>query len=252
MTDASKTTLLRPRWRHPLITLVAGVSLTFWSCGLNESPVQTGEMGNGNFVYHCSYDEYACALHEYEPDIPFNFALGTHFDLGFDLDDEYEQVDYRIDPAAPGIVSNTGGSFSADAVGVVSLLALDRSNEKVLDFVHVVVDTVFDLRIEGTGGAAPPTSLSAGDHVFLLAAPLSSGGAVLMGAMDTWWESSDSEVLALQDPDTGWFDWSDSGGVPGSRVELVAQAPGTAELNVSLPANSLSATLTIRVTEVAQ
>lgn len=242
------------RSRHLVLAVATGVSLTLWSCGPS-TPVQPGAMGEGRFAYVCDAGdyfeagEYACALAEDEPEIPFNFILGTQIDLRFELNDEYDTTNYRIEPVAPGIVSQSGGGFSADAEGVVALLALDLSDGTVLDFVHVGVYEPAGVTIENENSPSPLESVSVGDHRFFLAAPINSAGAILLGPVGTFWETSNPEVLSLYSSP-----WSceDCETLSGPRVEVVGEAPGTAQITASIPAYEVSATVNVQVTEASR
>lgn len=233
------------RWLSPRVLRLMFASGIFGlsvSCLPNNSPTQPGQMGEGKFQYNCHSSEYVCNLDETEPTMPMNFIVGTTFQLSFSANTEGDTRNYRINAVADGFVTESDGGFQANQTGRVAMLAMDLSDNTVMDFIHVAIEKPASLDLFGPGGEEPLTSMKPGDHQTLWAIPKDFAGEILMGDLQVGWKVSNEDVL-----EPGPFQDTNR-----PSIEILASKPGQVEVDAYLSDFNVSAALPITVSEVTQ
>jgi hypothetical protein len=119
------------------------------------------------------------------------------FDADFTENDERASGRFRLEAAAPGIIEAQNQRFVAQALGVVALLARRTSDGRILDFVHMEVGEVSSIRLDDDG-SSPRLVWDTGDRHTLRAIPVDEDRAVLAGARDYFWTTSDATVVRLE------------------------------------------------------
>jgi hypothetical protein len=165
-----------------------------------------GELHQGLFVYTCASDADAfCAgiagraatSLARSATLP-GIAVGGAIALAFQPSGG---VPAGALDAEPGFfAAMPDGRLRARRAGYGAVLARTDGG-LVIDFVNLRVRPVASLAIEGAGGGGEGPDgdeLRAGDTRSVTAAPLDADGALLAGALELEWETSDPAVLAVE------------------------------------------------------
>lgn len=156
-----------------------------------------------------------------EADVPARIGVGGRFELRAECATGSACAAMDLAPAAPELARRDGDSFVAVAPGVVAMLGRSRTDERILDFVHLRIVDVAGLRVTLPDGTALPATLAVGEAREVRATAEDAEGATLGGSRDVAWVSSNAAVLAV---------------VPGSTsasVTLAARRLGRATVVVS-------------------
>jgi hypothetical protein len=201
-----------------------------------------GSLQNGTFAYVCSSEatevtDVGCTpSFTDEGNVPGAVAVGTHFDLQYNVDlGSGGPLIEGLVPAASSLLSSqpptTAGAFgfSFTSPGVVAVLATTSGG--VADFLHVtgaeldhlaITDEnnhpVTSIMLAGGSGDAEPT---------IFATPFSATKQPLAGGMVFTWSSSDPTVVTPEPIDELF------GSSPGNEVTLAPGGTGTATITVS-------------------
>lgn len=227
---------------HPRKAMIGAAGLLAISallgCDDDEENQLAGELGEGTFTYLCQLDSDAqCDRGEETSDLALaNIALQGRFGIAYSESVEYlqpastDRLDYD-DAAELWVAGQTGW------VGVMAINNLGR----VDDFAHFYVVEPVGLRIsqrqasgEFTGSfGGVSISVSAQSPITLRVAPTDDQDAVLAGALDCSWTSSDPATARI------------AGDATDNVILVEPLQNGTATLSVSL--GELTAQTTIEV-----
>ena len=188
-----------------------------------------GELGNGTFAYSCDSDsDPLCDGGALEPaTLPEKVAVGARFTLVYtpSLFGDDPGGSTTVEAASPSILKQTetfGASFKGLKPGLCAVLA--RRGDVVTDFVHVRVSNIDHIQVDAVdrGEAITALEVSLGEAVGLRAFAVDETDAVLGGAMQASWTSSDEAVAAFDSLSTD------------NDVTVRAVGAGTATLRVDL------------------
>jgi hypothetical protein len=166
-------------------------------------------------------------------DVPSVIAVGGAFGLQYgDYDFELVPDGHGLVPASPSSVSIATNKIVIGEPGFSSFLA--RSEDGIVDFVHLPAAEVASLAFERNGESITTVSVAEGDEIELAAVPRDADGTELAGSLVYAWTSSDDAIASVT------VDASDD------EVTVEAKAPGTVTLHVT--AEGIGADLEVTVT----
>lgn len=215
------------------VTALCGTACNDVDPESNETP---GELGEGVFRYECvdAADE-ACDGATTASAFPTAVATNSSFDLAYDpYDPSSVGSAFAIEPVAEKIASQSGDGFRAHAAGTTAFLARQTSDGALIDFVHLRVASVTSLSVLAVDDPSLSTTLDVGEAHLLLVSPVGEDDATLAGSMKYTWTTSDAAVLSL-----GLVS-------EGREMEIVAEAPGSAELRVETGGVSKTIAFTVK------
>jgi hypothetical protein len=216
---------------------LAALALFGTACDVDpESNETPGELGEGVFKYECvdAQDE-ACDGAARASVFPTKVATNSSFDLSYDqFDATSVGPAFVIEPVAEKIASTSGDGFRANAPGTTAFLARQTSDGALVDFVHLRVAAVASLSVVADDEPSLSTTLDVGESHLLLVSPQGEDDTTLAGSMKYTWTTSDDAVLSL-----GLVS-------EGREMEIVAEAPGSAELRVETGGVSKTIAFTVK------
>ncbi len=230
-----------------LLALIPSVS----ACDPAEQ-TQAGELGAGEFTYHCiePSDAQCDEGEEVAPAAFKHIATGATLAVSYENEDRQliaADVYFYNRSARLEVTEREAGSANGNAQvrflspGYTALLAYTVDG-KVDDILHtVVVDPAgiaISRRDEGGGsfsGSFGDVSIDVtiGLGVTLRAAPTDDAGDILAGALDCEWQSSDDSVVEIVGDPTD------------NVVDLDLKAPGTSTITVKLGAIEASTDIVV-------
>jgi hypothetical protein len=201
---------------------------------------RVGERGNGYFGYVCVNDDDAACPGGAgaAPAFPSSIAQGAQLRLAFSQPrEEAERTGRPILglPTSEYVQTLDGDLFTTVKPGYAGIFVRGSLDPSILDFTHVRVLPVSDVRLEDRlrEPYAPDLSVDRSDSVYVRAVPIGVSGQTLAGALACTWSVSNDAVLLVQ------------GSAPSAGVTVMAVGEGAAMLEARC--GSLVKTLRIDV-----
>lgn len=215
-----------------LLSLAVAFTLAAIGC----VPSTPGELGAGKFTYECkdgSYDAACADSLSDQSNVPVKVAVDAPFEVMFWSSESTEPGQSTVLSASPAILAGQGGNHVFVAPGFAAILAVEPSGT-VVDFLHVRGVPLDHLSLYAAGKPAPESiDMQVGESLSFTVEPKDASESILAGALDfTWAVSADTVAVEPHDYDL-------------NRATLVANAPGTVQLNVT--AAGKAATVQINV-----
>jgi hypothetical protein len=166
------------------------------------NPVQTGELGNGEFLYSCTgAADSACGSSSagQSTQLPAQVAVGASFSVTYspatNNDTTIEgSTGYTVLAASPDMAQGFGDSLVAQRTGYVALLARHNGTQNIDDFVNIHMTPIAQVVADQT-----EVALSAGDVHTITLRPLDTQGGDLAGQIAcTWSITGAAQVVVLQ------------------------------------------------------
>jgi hypothetical protein len=226
-------------------TLAAVAAIGLAGCVPLGSP---GSLQSGAFAYVCApgVTDLGCSptLID-ESDVPGAIAVGTHFDIQYNVAFASDVVIDALKPAAPSLLATEPASqagafgFRFSSAGTVAVLATTFDGQ-VADFLHVTAAPLDHLAITDFSGS-PVTSVAVpSGGATISAEPFSASQSPLAGGMVYTWATSDATVVTVQPAED--LDGESAGG---NQVTLVPGQAGTATVTASALGKQATVAVTV-------
>ncbi len=169
-------------------------------CGPLDDDEVSGDLGQGAFAYGCvDSSDPACRDGFDADEFPNGVSTGSRFEVSFtEFDRVFDDPDAaRVFPAAPAFIAEEGTTFRARSAGLAALLAQQLNGGRVIDFVHVRIADIVELRVVESDGDPVSLTLTEGELLELRVFGVDDVGTMLSGSRSYDWSTSDSLVVAL-------------------------------------------------------
>ncbi len=160
-------------------------------------PTQVGELQRGEFRYACAGSNDAFCVEFQASHFPDRFAIGGQFSVSYNPRDTNGPLPW-VDTAAPALLGLEQGRFVFERPGTSALLAV-RSNEEMVDFLHITGERVqgFFFSDEDGGGGLLSVELEVDTTRQMTAQPRGEFGQVLAGSLSYAWSSEDPSIASV-------------------------------------------------------